>query len=75
MILPTSVHMLRGFQELQQGQTSFVDWNGLLNPHSPHRLIYSLQIVEALGHPSKKLEHQVCEINTIFTLVPQVKAF
>ncbi|ESO90146.1 hypothetical protein LOTGIDRAFT_164457, partial [Lottia gigantea] len=59
MILPTSEKYLDGFKsimtennEKEEGKQC-VDWNILLPPSSPHRLYYSLQIVEYLSHRSK----------------------
>ncbi|KAK7104124.1 hypothetical protein V1264_018890 [Littorina saxatilis] len=56
MMLPTSPLHLEGFTQ-QDGETSRGDassskmmWDRLLPPHSPHRLYYSLQIVEQLAY-------------------------
>ncbi|KAL8583540.1 hypothetical protein ACOMHN_054856 [Nucella lapillus] len=62
MILPTSPSHLQGFTQ-QSGEPgsgdagSKVDWDSLLPPDSPHRLYYSLQILEQLAYgkpPSRK---------------------
>nr|KAG5696977.1 hypothetical protein BaRGS_008439 [Batillaria attramentaria] len=66
MMLPTSRSHLQGFHRIvsdQEGESSGgdasskIDWEKLLPPHSPHRLYYSLQIVESLAYgmqPRKK---------------------
>ncbi|XP_041468588.1 ubiquitin carboxyl-terminal hydrolase 34-like isoform X2 [Lytechinus variegatus] len=36
------------------GDLAPVDWGKLLTENKPHKLLYSLQIIEALGQPSKK---------------------
>nr|XP_054759302.1 ubiquitin carboxyl-terminal hydrolase 34-like [Lytechinus pictus] len=36
------------------GELAPVDWGKLLTENKPHKLLYSLQIIEALGQPSKK---------------------
>ena len=54
MLLPTNTDMLDGFQtvSLKDGSQK-TDWAELLDPHSPHKLMYSLQIVESLSRPPK----------------------
>ncbi|XP_048258866.1 ubiquitin carboxyl-terminal hydrolase 34-like isoform X4 [Haliotis rufescens] len=60
MILPTSPNHLNGFKSLimeRSGESGddqvTVAWNDLLPPSSPHKLYYSLQIVEVLSHSQK----------------------
>ncbi len=36
-----------------EGGAGTVDWAELLDPHGPHKLMYSLQIVESLSRPPK----------------------
>ncbi|XP_076442216.1 ubiquitin carboxyl-terminal hydrolase 34-like isoform X2 [Babylonia areolata] len=62
MMLPTSPSHLQGFTQQSVDPSSGdasskVDWDRLLPPDSPHRLYYSLQILEQLAYgkpPSKK---------------------
>ncbi|KAL3873492.1 hypothetical protein ACJMK2_036602 [Sinanodonta woodiana] len=49
MLLPTNITMLQGFRSVTSDKDSDnPNWNELLNAQSPHRLMYSLQIVEGL---------------------------
>ena len=54
MLLPTNTDMLDGFKTvaLKDGSEK-TDWAELLDPHGPHKLMYSLQIVESLSRPPK----------------------
>lgn len=51
--------------ELSSGDASSkIDWEKLLPPHGPHRLYYSLQIVESLAYgmqPRKKSLVSLCK--------------
>ncbi|WAR19191.1 UBP34-like protein [Mya arenaria] len=60
MLLPTNTDVLNGFRSitLHNGSTPTPDWKKLLDPHSPHRLMYSLQIVEGLSRVSKNRRHR-----------------
>eukprot|EP00105_Crassostrea_gigas_P037927 XP_019922075.1 PREDICTED: ubiquitin carboxyl-terminal hydrolase 34 isoform X3 [Crassostrea gigas] len=55
MLLPTNQNMWDGFQSLVSEECSeqTVIWDKLLDSKSPHKLMYSLQIVEALSRGSK----------------------
>ncbi|XP_078316021.1 ubiquitin carboxyl-terminal hydrolase 34-like isoform X4 [Crassostrea virginica] len=55
MLLPTNQSMWEGFQSLVSEECSeqTVIWDKLLDSRSPHKLMYSLQIVEALSRGSK----------------------
>ncbi|XP_052272263.1 ubiquitin carboxyl-terminal hydrolase 34-like isoform X3 [Dreissena polymorpha] len=57
MVLPTNPDVLVGFRSITHTQetcaSQIPDWKKLLDPHSPHRLMYSLQIVEGLSRVSK----------------------
>ncbi|XP_074662968.1 ubiquitin carboxyl-terminal hydrolase 34-like [Tubulanus polymorphus] len=58
MLLPTSHSMLHGFKSIMdmkdtQKSESNLRWDKLLNCHSPHKLMYSLQIVESISRPPK----------------------
>ena len=54
MLLPTNTDMLDGFKTvaLKDGSEK-TDWAELLDPHGPHKLMYSLQIVESRSRPPK----------------------
>ncbi|XP_021379697.1 ubiquitin carboxyl-terminal hydrolase 34-like isoform X3 [Mizuhopecten yessoensis] len=51
MLLPTNQSMLEGFNSIvSEESTEKADhWDTLLAPNAPHKLMYSLQIVEALS--------------------------
>ncbi len=54
MLLPTNPEMLQGFKTIAQKDCSDkMSWAELLDPHGPHKLMYSLQIVESLSRPPK----------------------
>ncbi|XP_064603807.1 ubiquitin carboxyl-terminal hydrolase 34-like isoform X2 [Liolophura sinensis] len=60
MLLPTSVSIHEGLKSILNQEppasgdnATPVNWSRLLDPHSPHRLMYSLQIVEALSRSPK----------------------
>ena len=43
----------------QNGDSTSLNWNTLLDPHSPHKLLYSLQIVESLSRLPKNRRRSV----------------
>lgn len=51
MLLPTNTDMLEGFNAVNSQEP--VSWDSLLDPHNPHKLMYSLQVVESLSRPPK----------------------
>ncbi|XP_064621669.1 ubiquitin carboxyl-terminal hydrolase 34-like isoform X2 [Lineus longissimus] len=65
MVLPTSPSMLEGFKSIvsvqesdEKKKESCLRWNRLLDCDNPHKLMYSLQIVESLSRtPSKRRRH------------------
>jgi len=68
MLLPTSPSILQGFKAINQppppvtasscdvsaSAATLIDWSSLLDPLSPHKLMYSLQVVESLSRPPPK---------------------
>ncbi|XP_053405325.1 ubiquitin carboxyl-terminal hydrolase 34-like isoform X2 [Mercenaria mercenaria] len=55
MLLPTNSDVLQGFRSITQDKTPSMtpNWQKLLDPQGPHRLMYSLQIVEGLSRGPK----------------------
>ncbi|XP_041355094.1 ubiquitin carboxyl-terminal hydrolase 34-like isoform X3 [Gigantopelta aegis] len=60
LILPTCQNYLNGFKSLATEKvtgdsdgTVTVDWDSLLPLSSPHKLYYSLQIIESMSHSAK----------------------
>lgn len=51
MLLPTNQSMLEGFNSIvsEESKEKADHWDTLLAPNAPHKLMYSLQIVEALS--------------------------
>ncbi|KAK3093520.1 hypothetical protein FSP39_016701 [Pinctada imbricata] len=73
MLLPTNQVMLDGFRSIIQDECDeqTVDWNALLDSQSPHKLMYSLQIVESLSRSPKNRRRSVmrstCDSRTMST--------
>ncbi|XP_012941309.1 ubiquitin carboxyl-terminal hydrolase 34 [Aplysia californica] len=53
MVLPTNENLLKGFMKISSDQVTPEELCQLLPPASPHRLYYSLQIVEFLAQGTK----------------------
>ncbi|KAL4238015.1 Ubiquitin carboxyl-terminal hydrolase 34 [Mactra antiquata] len=55
MLLPTNSDVLQGFRSitLEKTPSTTPNWQKLLDPQGPHRLMYSLQIVEGLSRGPK----------------------
>ncbi|XP_076099132.1 ubiquitin carboxyl-terminal hydrolase 34-like isoform X2 [Mytilus galloprovincialis] len=53
MLLPTNQSMLEGFKQIvsEDCDEQKASWNALLDSVGPHKLMYSLQIVETLSRP------------------------
>ncbi|XP_032418043.1 ubiquitin carboxyl-terminal hydrolase 34 isoform X3 [Xiphophorus hellerii] len=61
MLLPTCPKMLQAFQNisdetLQSGES--LCWKELLRIKSPHKLLYALEIIEALGKPNRRIHRE-----------------
>ncbi|XP_062912032.1 ubiquitin carboxyl-terminal hydrolase 34 isoform X4 [Mobula hypostoma] len=56
MLLPTCPNMLQAFQNIsdEQGNDGHC-WKDLLRIKSPHKLLYALEIIEALGKPNRRI--------------------
>uniref|UniRef100_A0A3B5M3R9 Ubiquitin carboxyl-terminal hydrolase 34 n=1 Tax=Xiphophorus couchianus TaxID=32473 RepID=A0A3B5M3R9_9TELE len=56
MLLPTCPKMLQAFQNISD-ETSLC-WKELLRIKSPHKLLYALEIIEALGKPNRRIHRE-----------------
>ena len=61
MLLPTNHDVINGFKAIgsEEEQELPVNLGKLLDPDSPHKLMYSLQIVESLSRPPKHRRRSV----------------
>uniref|UniRef100_A0A8C3UPZ5 Ubiquitin specific peptidase 34 n=1 Tax=Catharus ustulatus TaxID=91951 RepID=A0A8C3UPZ5_CATUS len=59
MLLPTCPNMLQAFQNIsdEQGNDGF-SWKDLLRIKSAHKLLYALEIIEALGKPNRRIRRE-----------------
>uniref|UniRef100_A0A8C4QBU2 Uncharacterized protein n=1 Tax=Eptatretus burgeri TaxID=7764 RepID=A0A8C4QBU2_EPTBU len=56
MLLPTCPSMLQAFQDFSEDQKGRdVCWKELLRSRSPQKLLYALEIIEALSKPSRRI--------------------
>uniref|UniRef100_A0A4W3GN70 Ubiquitin carboxyl-terminal hydrolase 34 n=1 Tax=Callorhinchus milii TaxID=7868 RepID=A0A4W3GN70_CALMI len=56
MLLPTCPNMLQAFQNISEEQgNDGLCWKDLLRIKSPHKLLYALEIIEALGKPNRRI--------------------
>ena len=62
MLLPTNPDMLDAFHTINSQET--VPWDNLLDVHNPHKLMYSLQVVESLSRPPKHRRRSVFRSRT-----------
>ncbi|ELU04220.1 hypothetical protein CAPTEDRAFT_219867 [Capitella teleta] len=61
MVLPTNPKILQGFKDIDSRDEgdACVNWHDLLDTHNPHKLMYSLQVVESLSRPPKHRRHSM----------------
>uniref|UniRef100_A0A3P9L1X7 Ubiquitin carboxyl-terminal hydrolase 34 n=1 Tax=Oryzias latipes TaxID=8090 RepID=A0A3P9L1X7_ORYLA len=57
MLLPTCPKMLQAFQNISD-ETEGLCWKELLRIKSPHKLLYALEIIEALGKPNRRIHRE-----------------
>ncbi|XP_028827085.1 ubiquitin carboxyl-terminal hydrolase 34 isoform X3 [Denticeps clupeoides] len=59
MLLPTCPNMLLAFQNISDDTGSDgLCWKDLLRIKSPHKLLYALEIIEALGKPNRRIHRE-----------------
>ncbi|XP_037108825.1 ubiquitin carboxyl-terminal hydrolase 34 isoform X3 [Syngnathus acus] len=59
MLLPTCPKMLRAFQNISDdGPDEGPCWKELLRMKSAHKLLYALEIIEALGKPNRRIHRE-----------------
>ncbi|KTG46700.1 hypothetical protein cypCar_00027517, partial [Cyprinus carpio] len=59
MLLPTCPSMLQAFQNISDDTGSDgLCWKDLLRIKSPHKLLYALEIIEALGKPNRRIHRE-----------------
>ncbi|XP_055079983.1 ubiquitin carboxyl-terminal hydrolase 34 isoform X2 [Periophthalmus magnuspinnatus] len=59
MLLPTCPKMLQAFQNISDEPTEEgLCWKELLRIKSPHKLLYALEIIEALGKPNRRIHRE-----------------
>ncbi|XP_011610930.2 ubiquitin carboxyl-terminal hydrolase 34 isoform X2 [Takifugu rubripes] len=59
MLLPTCPKMLQAFQNISDDTTGEgLCWKELLRIKSPHKLLYALEIIEALGKPNRHIHRE-----------------
>nr|XP_033794971.1 ubiquitin carboxyl-terminal hydrolase 34 isoform X3 [Geotrypetes seraphini] len=59
MLLPTCPNMLQAFQNISDEQGNEVPfWKDLLRIKSAHKLLYALEIIEALGKPNRRIRRE-----------------
>uniref|UniRef100_W5NGU5 Ubiquitin carboxyl-terminal hydrolase 34 n=1 Tax=Lepisosteus oculatus TaxID=7918 RepID=W5NGU5_LEPOC len=59
MLLPTCPNMLQAFQNISEEPGSDgLCWKDLLRIKSPHKLLYALEIIEALGKPNRRIRRE-----------------
>ncbi|XP_051939696.1 ubiquitin carboxyl-terminal hydrolase 34 isoform X4 [Hippocampus zosterae] len=59
MLLPTCPKMLRAFQNISDDNTDEGPcWKELLRMKSAHKLLYALEIIEALGKPNRRIHRE-----------------
>uniref|UniRef100_A0A8C7W9I2 Ubiquitin carboxyl-terminal hydrolase 34 n=1 Tax=Oncorhynchus mykiss TaxID=8022 RepID=A0A8C7W9I2_ONCMY len=56
MLLPTCPNMLLAFQNI--ADDTGLCWKDLLRIKSPHKLLYALEIIEALGKPNRRIHRE-----------------
>ncbi|XP_033873774.3 ubiquitin carboxyl-terminal hydrolase 34 isoform X3 [Acipenser ruthenus] len=58
MLLPTCPNMLQAFQNISEEGSDGPCWKDLLRIKSPHKLLYALEIIEALGKPNRRIRRE-----------------
>nr|XP_023680681.1 ubiquitin carboxyl-terminal hydrolase 34 isoform X2 [Paramormyrops kingsleyae] len=59
MLLPTCPNMLLAFQNIsEETGAEGLCWKDLLRIKSPHKLLYALEIIEALGKPNRRIRRE-----------------
>ncbi|CAL8351436.1 unnamed protein product, partial [Boreogadus saida] len=59
MLLPTCPNMLLAFQNISDDTSGeALSWKDLLRIRSPHKLLYALEIIEALGKPNRRIHRE-----------------
>ncbi|TMS23741.1 Ubiquitin carboxyl-terminal hydrolase 34 [Larimichthys crocea] len=59
MLLPTCPKMLQAFQNISDDTNGEgLCWKELLRIKSPHKLLYALEIIEALGKPNRRIHRE-----------------
>ncbi|XP_028316758.1 ubiquitin carboxyl-terminal hydrolase 34 isoform X2 [Gouania willdenowi] len=59
MLLPTCPKMLQAFQSISDDTNGEgLCWKELLRIKSPHKLLYALEIIEALGKPNRRIHRE-----------------
>lgn len=59
MLLPTCPNMLMAFQNISDEQSNDgLNWKELLKIKSAHKLLYALEIIEALGKPNRRIRRE-----------------
>uniref|UniRef100_A0A3B5M8F1 Ubiquitin carboxyl-terminal hydrolase 34 n=1 Tax=Xiphophorus couchianus TaxID=32473 RepID=A0A3B5M8F1_9TELE len=59
MLLPTCPKMLQAFQNISDETSGeSLCWKELLRIKSPHKLLYALEIIEALGKPNRRIHRE-----------------
>ncbi|XP_070409718.1 ubiquitin carboxyl-terminal hydrolase 34 isoform X3 [Nothobranchius furzeri] len=59
MLLPTCPKMLQAFQNISdETNEDGLCWKELLRIKSPHKLLYALEIIEALGKPNRRIHRE-----------------
>ncbi|XP_061685121.1 ubiquitin carboxyl-terminal hydrolase 34 isoform X2 [Syngnathoides biaculeatus] len=59
MLLPTCPKMLQAFQNISDDNTNEGQcWKELLRIKSAHKLLYALEIIEALGKPNRRIHRE-----------------
>uniref|UniRef100_A0A8C9UXP2 Ubiquitin carboxyl-terminal hydrolase 34 n=1 Tax=Scleropages formosus TaxID=113540 RepID=A0A8C9UXP2_SCLFO len=59
MLLPTCPNMLLAFQNISEEMGGEgLCWKDLLRIKSPHKLLYALEIIEALGKPNRRIRRE-----------------
>ncbi|KAK1171274.1 hypothetical protein AOXY_G6034 [Acipenser oxyrinchus oxyrinchus] len=58
MLLPTCPNMLQAFQNISEEGNDGPSWKDLLRIKSPHKLLYALEIIEALGKPNRRIRRE-----------------
>ncbi|XP_039594276.1 ubiquitin carboxyl-terminal hydrolase 34 [Polypterus senegalus] len=59
MLLPTCPNMLQAFQSISEEPVNDGPyWKDLLRIKSPHKLLYALEIIEALGKPNRRIRRE-----------------